>query len=507
MSDVPHNEQRSLWIDTTVETAYPRLSERRQVDVVVVGAGITGLTAAAYLKQAGLSVAVLEARRIALGTTGNTTAKVTALHGLTYDTLISKHGEQTAGLYAEANRVALEYIAALVEARSIDCDFRRMPAYTYAESSDHLDKIEAEVDAARRLGMPVEFVAASPLPFPIAGAVRLADQALFHPRKYCLALAQLVDGDGSAVYERSRATGIETSDAGVTVITEDGVCEARHVVIATLLPFYDPAGLFAKTHASRSYAVSARIDRPAPAGMFLSVDAPTRSVRPHFTADSTYLIIGGEEHRTGHEEQTEERFVAVEDWARQRLDVRQFSHRWSAQDYVPADGMPYIGAIDDDGRILVATGFKKWGMTNGTAAGTMLAESILGRPNPWLAIFDPKRLRPAASAPSLIKDNLTVAAQFVGGRLPGGPALDELAPGEGAVIDHEGDKVAAYRDDRGSVRLMSARCTHMGCIVAYNAAESSFDCPCHGSRFDLDGEVIEGPATAPLASKEVTGPA
>jgi nitrite reductase/ring-hydroxylating ferredoxin subunit len=301
---------------------------------------------------------------------------------------------------------------------------------------------------------------------------------------------------------------INETDTGVEVVTENGVVEASHVIQATLLPFHDPAGLFAKTHPSRSYAISARVDGSAPEGMFLSVDSPTRSIRPHYSEQGTYLVIGGEEHKTGQDDDTEKRYAAIEEWARERFGVTSIAHRWSAQDYVPADGIPYVGPLGKGSRIMVATGFKKWGMTNGTAAAIMLSELILGRPGEWLPVFDPKRLNLGASGGSIFKENVNVAQRFVGDRLPsGGPSLHELAPGEGAVVDHDGDKVAAYNDPTAGLRTMSARCTHMGCIVSFNTAERTFDCPCHGSRFDTTGEVIEGPATAPLASKEISGPA
>ena len=506
MSEVPHNDKVSFWIGTTPETAYPALDDRLSVDVAVVGGGITGLTAALLLKESGRSVAVIEARRVALGTTGNTTAKITSLHGLVYDTLIAKHGEDRARLYGEANQAAVETIAGIVNRHAIDCDFLRMAAYTYTESRENVGQIEAEVEAARRLGLPASFVHETSLPFPVSAAVRFDNQALFHPRRYCVALAALVDGAGSHVFEMTRATGIEERDGTVEVVTERGIVEARHVIIATLLPFHDPIGLFAKTHPSRSYAVSAEVDGVAPDGMFLSVDSPTRSVRPHPTDGPNVLIIGGEEHKTGQETDTEARYAAVEAWARERFAVRSIDHRWSAQDYVPADGIPYVGRMKaGSDTLLVAAGFKKWGMSNGTAAAMMLTDIILGRANPWLSVFDARRLEIGASVESLVKENLNVASRFIGDRFrragPGSPG--ELRPGEGAVVDHHGEKVAAYRAVDGSVTAVSARCTHMGCLVDFNPAERTWDCPCHGSRFATDGLVIEGPATSPLAPKDV----
>ena len=217
------------------------------------------------------------------------------------------------------------------------------------------------------------------------------------------------------------------------------------------------------------------------------------------------LIIGGEEHKTGQEPHTPARYAAVEAWARQHFAVQSIEHRWSAQDYVPADGIPYVGSTGGSNRVLVATGFKKWGMTNGTAAAIMLSDFILKRPNAWHRLFDPRRLKIGASAGSVLKENANVAQRFFGDRLPrrGAPPVEELAAGEGAVIDRGGQKVAVYRDPEKGLCGLSARCTHMGCIVSFNSAEKTWDCPCHGSRFATDGRVIEGPATDPLPARDL----
>lgn len=501
----PANYERSLWIDTSGDTDYPALSGKLTVDVVVVGGGITGLTTAVLLKHGGASVALLEARRVALGTTGNTTAKITALHGMTYGPLVKKHGKDAAATYAEANLVALEFIASLVADRSIDCGFRRLPAYTYTQAADMVSEIQAEVHAARQAGLDASFVTNTPLPFSVKAAVRLDNQAQFHPRRYALELARLVDGAGSQVFEQSRALKLAKHDGRVVVTTKHGEVTAGHAVIATLLPFHDPAGLFAKTHPSRSYAVSVRIAETAPEGMFLSADTPTRSVRPYDDASGPMLVIGGEEHKTGQETHTPARYAAVEAWARQHFTVQSVEHRWSAQDYVPADGVPYVGSTGGSGRVLVATGFKKWGMTNGTAAAIMMSDLILQRPNAWLGLFDPTRLKLGASVGALLKENANVAQRFVRDRLPsfGTSNGDALAPGEGAVIDRGGHKVAVYRDPDSGLRAVSARCTHLGCIVSFNGAEKTWDCPCHGSRFATDGTVLEGPATMPLEARKI----
>ena len=492
----------SLWEATTPATSYPRLEGSRSADVVVVGGGITGLTTAYLLAQAGVDVAVVEARRIATGTTGHTTAKVTSLHGLAYATLIEDHGVERAGRYAEANELAIAEIAAIVEREAIECDLRRMAAYTYTESEAQVRGVEAEVAAATRLGLPASLVHETPLPFPVRAAVRFDNQAMFHPRRYCLGLADAIERQGGHIFEQSRADKIETSDRGVIVHTDAGTLEGDRVIQATLLPFDDPGGLFAKTHPSRSYALAARVPGDVPDGMFLGIDEPSRSVRPYQASTGTYLVIGGEAHKTGQDEDTEARFAAIEAWAHERFPaIEQIEHRWSAQDYMPADGIPYVGkATPGNDRMLVAAGFKKWGMTNGTAAAMLLRDLVLGNANAALEVFDATRVRPRQALGELAKQNVDVAARFVGGRLASAPSLADLAPGQGAVVQVTGGRrLAAFRDEAGALSVLSARCTHMGCLVAFNDAERSWDCPCHGSRFDLAGRVLEGPATEPLA--------
>jgi Rieske Fe-S protein len=323
---------------------------------------------------------------------------------------------------------------------------------------------------------------------------------LFHPRKYCLALAAGLPGDGSHLFERSRV--VEVEDNGRCVVrTADGRVEADAVVVATLLPFGPEGGFFAKVHPSRSYAMAVLIDGPAPDGMFLSADAPTRSVRPHPSDDGTLLVVEGEEHKTGHESDTEGRYAAVERWARERFAVRAVVHRWSAQDFMAPDRVPYVGrASSRSGRLLVATGFGKWGMSNGTAAAMMLSDLVLGRPNAWLELFDATRLKLGTTTATLVKENLDVGRRFVADRLATlrVDPIERLGPGEAGIVELAGGRVAAFRDDDGRLSACSAVCTHMGCLVTWNPAERSWDCPCHGSRFDAQGRVLEGPAVRDL---------
>jgi glycine/D-amino acid oxidase-like deaminating enzyme/nitrite reductase/ring-hydroxylating ferredoxin subunit len=496
----------SYWVATTPETGFPSYQGGDlEVDVAVLGGGITGLTTALLLVQAGASVAVIEAGRIACGVTGYTTAKVTSLHGLTYAKLISgTFGAQGARTYGEANQAGLELIARLVEELRIDCDFERLPAFTYTEDPQRVSAIEEEVEAAQQAGLPASFSTQIGLPFPVQGAVRVEDQAQFHPRRFCLGVAEAIAAGGGQVFEQTRALNLRPG-ASCTVHTEHGRLRADHVVLATHLPFFDPAGLFAKTSPSRSYALAVTLAGPAPPGMYLSADAATRSVRP-LVAGSHQAVLAGEEHKTGHGPDTSRHYQALEAWARERFPIRSVDYRWSAQDYLPADNVPYIGRlIPGYGRLHVATGFKKWGMTHSAVAAMLLRDQITGRPNPWSGLFRATRLHPLASAKELAVHNLDVSMRFAVDRLltaRPAPARD-LPPGEAGIRDLNGEKVAAYRDPGGRLHAVSGRCTHLGCLVAWNAAERSWDCPCHGSRYTYDGQVIQGPAVDDLQAKHV----
>ncbi len=499
---------RSLWIESTPETSYQALGDGLEVDVAVVGGGIAGITAAYLLKRAGKSVAVVDAKRILHGATGYTTAKVTAAHNIVYTTVAKKFGEDGARLYAAANQGALEFIARLVEEMRIDCEFERKANYVYCESPDERQQVEQEVEAARKAGLAGELVEETPLPYPVECAFRLDDQAQFHPRKYLLPLAQFVDGDGSHVLELTRVVDVGGSES-LRVETDRGVLTARDVILASHLPFLDRGFFFAKAHPDRSYAVAARIRAEQdPQGMYINISQPTRSVRTAYDEQGLLLLLGGEGHKPGAEPDTEGRYRALEEFGRRHWQSESFPYRWSTQDYSPVDGVPYVGRLTRRSEhIYVATGFKKWGMTNGTAAALILSDLILGRDNAWAKLFDAKRLKPLASASTFIRENASVAKHFFGDRLDRGERaeLELLAPGEGRLLRLGGRKTAAYRDEQGQLHALSPVCTHMGCHVSWNPAERSWDCPCHGSRFSGEGTVIQGPATRDLEKRDVDG--
>ena len=492
----------SVWIETgPAQPRFGELDSDVRADVAVVGGGIVGITTALLLSEAGAQVALLEADRLVHGVTGHTTAKVTSQHGLIYDRLRSRFGADAARTYGEANEAALEWVAR--RADQIDCDFRRRAAYAYATSPSDREKLESEAAAAREAGLPASLTETAPLPFETAGAVRFDDQAEFHVRKYLAGLIEPLTAAGCRIFERSRAVEVDSGDP-CTVKTPGGRVTAGTVVIASHYPFLDRSLAFARVHPERSYAILCRIADAPPEGMLISAGSPTRSVRSVPLDGEELLLVGGEGHRTGTGGDTEERYRRLEAFAREHWDVRSVEYRWSAQDNTTVDGLPYVGRLAPwERRVLMATGFAKWGMTGGTAAAMLLSDLALGRDHPWAKLFDPNRLTLRASAVRLVKENAEAGVRFVGDRLskPGRRSIDDLRPGEGDIVRHDGEKVAAYRDEDGAVVAVSPVCSHLGCQVNFNTAERSWDCPCHGSRFAPDGSVLQGPAVHRLERK------
>ena len=496
----PSGKAVSLWVDTAPETSYPKLEESIEVDVAVIGGGIAGLTAALLLKRAGLRVAVIEAGRVGTGVSGHTTGKVSSLHRLMYRELRRSFGKGGARIYGEANQAAIERIAELVKTEGIECNFRRVANYTYAESAAALEEVEEEAEIALELGLPAARSDAPRLPFPVRGAVRFDDQAQLHATRYLVGLAHAVAGDGSHVFEESRVTEIDDG-APCRVGTKDGRITAGAAIVATNIPIADRGLFFARCHAHRSYLVALTLEGEPPEGTFISADEPLRSILAHRAGGRNLLLVGGEGHRASDTFDADERYRRLEAWARERFPVASLEYRWSTQDAVPIDGVPYIGRMSPVSRHLyVATGFRKWGLTNGTVAAMILADEILGEPNPWSSTFNSNRLKPLAGGRRFVTENLRAGVRLVRDRLASrASTLPELGPGEATVLDLDGEKVAVRKDEQGDLHTVSAVCTHLGCIVEWNSGDQTWDCPCHGSRFDRSGGVIQGPATEDLA--------
>jgi glycine/D-amino acid oxidase-like deaminating enzyme/nitrite reductase/ring-hydroxylating ferredoxin subunit len=495
-------EDRGYWNATADTPSFPELAGDVAVDVAIIGGGIVGVTAARLLKDRGVTAAVVEGRRVGRQVTGKSTAKMSSQHGTTrYQDLVHDFGEDRARLYAEAQEAGIRRISQLASEHGIDADIEPAPAYVYTRDESYVSKIEREVEVARRLGLPASLTRDTGLPFDVLAAMRWDGQAHFHPVKYVAGLAATIPGDGCHVFENSRAVDYEPT----RVVTERGTVHARHVVMATHLPL-GQTGMYYATNYPKAEPVAAAPIRRVPPGMYKNAESPGHSIRTHRgPGGKIYGIVAGTHFKPGHPDEEQKWLADIERWLTENFDAGPIEYRWINEDYTPMDGAPFVGWSSRSHGYLVATGFNAWGISNGTAAAEIIADLATGRDNRWLEMFDATRVKPIAGAPDFVKENASVAAHLVGGYLGSkATSYDELKPGEAAILKIDGDNVAAYRDEGGTVHAVSAVCTHMGCLVGWNQTDRTWDCPCHGSRFELGGEVIHGPATKPLGAK-ITG--
>ncbi len=498
-------QRGSFWLATTPQDPeHPQLPDGARAEVAVLGGGMAGITTALLLARAGVDVAVVEARTVGSGVSGATTAKVTSAHGECYGPLTSRISAEVARAYGLANQRALGWMADLVDTEKLDCDWRARDAWTYTPDPGSADTIVKEAEASAASGLPATLEQSAPLPFGVAAAMRVAGQAECHARKYVLGLTELAVRAGARVYEESRVTGV-TSGSPCEVHTEHGTLRADRVVVATHYPILDRGVYFARLSAERSYCIGARVTGDVPTDMYYGLGSSTRSTRTTPLPDGGELfIVGGEGHDTGKDPDAGERYRALYEWAREHFEIEHHSlYRWSAQDSTAPDGIPYAGPLlPRSDRLFVLTGFRKWGFTNATAGAQNVAARLLGDEPPDGELFNPARLHVRASVPALVRENLSVVARYgtdrIANTLRGASKSEDLAHGEAAVVSHNGKRAAAYRDGEGVLHTVSPTCTHLGCEVRFNPAERSWDCPCHGSRFAVDGAVLEGPAVKPL---------
>lgn len=488
------------WISSTGTTNYPELKEDIKADVAVVGGGMAGITTAYLLKKEGLKVALVEASRILKGTTGHTTAKITSQHGLIYNKLKNSMGEEMARQYSQANENAIKVIKDIIKSNNIECDFEPQSSYIYTKDDNYIQKIQDETETASSLGIKASYIEETPLPFSIKAAVRFDNQAQFHPRKYLLALAALIPGNGCGIYENTRAVDIDRTQ-GLAVVTENGSrVIADKIVIASHYPFYNMEGFyFARIYPERAYVLGIRINGKYPGGMYISAEEPGRSLRSQRYDNGELVFVTGEHHKTGQGPEMMEHYQNLMNFAVNTFSVESIPYRWSTQDCMTLDDIPYTGNFaSNTPNVYIATGFGKWGMTNSTASAVILKDLITKGESPWQDVYNPSRSTIGASAKNFIVENANVASQLISGKLAPAGNNEEINIDEAKVIAVDGKKTGAYRDPDGMVHMVDTTCTHLGCELRWNNGDRTWDCPCHGSRFTIDGAIVDGPALKKL---------
>lgn len=486
----------SYWIASTKQTNYSALNCDMDIDVAVIGGGIVGITTAYILQKSGVKVAIYESDRIACGTTGHTTAKLTSQHGLIYNSLIHDFGLNKALHYANSNEWALSFVKDIISELSIDCDFIEQDSYIYTQDEAYLDQIRKEVDAAKKLGINADFTKELDLPFSTLGAVRFQNQAQFHPRKYLLTLADHFVKNGGLIFENTQIKDIDRNSP-CTLTTKDNLeITANKVVVACHFPFTDDIGFyFARMVEERSYIIALKTNEQLPEGMYISAETPTRSLRTQTDKDGQLLLVGGENHKTAHGGDTNEHYHNLYHFAKQYYTIEDMPFRWSTQDLTTPDKVPYIGKMTRfSDNVYIGTGFKKWGMTSSHVAAKIISDLILHGSNKWQDLYKPSRSLHSKSILKLVSQNLNVAKDLFTGKLKDLPTESS----QGNIIEINGEKFGIYIHEDKKVYFVDTTCTHMGCELRWNSSEKSWDCPCHGSRFDYKGNVIDGPALNPL---------
>lgn len=491
---------------------FPALMEDITVDVAIVGAGITGITTALLLQKAGYDVAVLDAHPVGYGVSGFNSGHLTSmLLDMKYKHILGSFGEDATRAVVIALNQAIDFVERTVRDYRIECGFKRVPGYLYAELASQLKGLQEDYEAAETIGLRVSRTFNVPLPFEVEEAILVPDQAVFDPLRYVQALALRFTEQGGLIFENSRVVSVANDvkndvkqaaeGAGCNVQTESGAITCQDVVLATHTPIGFRPAIQSRLEAMRSYVIGIRSDDPMDNhlddALYWDMADPYHYIRLANDERGPLVIIGGEDHKTGERQDTELSFRRLEQYARERFQITSIDYRWSAQFYNPADGLPYIGKLSG---VYVATGYSGEGLSIGTLAGRLIAEQIEGRHSECGEILNPNRTKPLASVGGFLSENLGAMAHFVKDRLKKAPitAPEEILVGEGAICTLNGRKVAAYHGSDGVLHYLSPVCTHMNCLVGWNATEKSWDCPCHGGRFDATGKVLNGPPVVDL---------
>ena len=488
--------------------AYPTIATLpplETMDVLIVGGGITGITTALLLQKAGKKCILAEAQTLCFGTSGGTTAHLNTLLDHPYSEIESKFGQNNAQLLARATNDALQLIRSNVEKYQIDCGFEEQNGFMYAQNEDQIKELDEIVSASRKVGMKMDYTDEIPIGIPFKKAVVFEGQAKFHPSRYIYALAEAFENAGGIILQGCRITKVEANEV-IDATSKLGVIKARNIIWATHIP---PGVnlLHMRCAPYRSYAMAIKLKgNQYPGGLIYDMYDPYHYFRTQNIDGEQFFIAGGEDHKTAHEKNTQECFDKLEAYLMKYFNIESIAYKWSSQYFEPADGLPYIGHFPGHPKnVFVATGFGGNGMSCGTISAILLSDLLVKGKSDYQDLFDPNRLKPIAGFARFVKEQADVVGKMIGGHVSSDKIseLTEIAPGEARVVKYEGHKLAIYKDETGRVHAVNPVCPHAKCVVEWNNAEQSWDCPCHGSRFNADGLMLTGPASQDLEEIKV----
>ncbi|HET8839567.1 MAG TPA: FAD-dependent oxidoreductase [Flavobacteriaceae bacterium] len=501
---------KSVWQSFSNKTHFPELTGSLKVEVAIIGGGITGISLAQLLSEKGIDVAVLEARKIGSGSTSDSTGNLYSTIDQTLSSLSSSYGTEDLQRVVLSRKEVINSIESTISRFQIDCDFHRRPMYLFSGKYDpdgtNREIVEKEFRMAVKLGMATERPSPSELPIDFGSALKYREQAQFNPFRYVQGLAHAISKKHCKIFENTRVTKIEENDSNSSILeTENGgFVKANYLVQAT----HTPKGVRLMYHTVlgpyREYGIAAKLKTGTyPKGIFWGFfdKGEKFSIRTYERGAEKFLIAVGQPHKVGQDEHTEKSVQKLISFLNEHFVIREITHRWGGQNYRPADKLPYIGRKSENSNIFLATGFSTDGLVYGSLAAKLISDEIAGIKNPFADFYKASRLTPIKSAKNFVKENANVAVQYLK-NLPlvgNEPEFEEINIGNGKIVSKDQHKIAAYREETGNLKLFSAICPHLKCVVQWNAAEKTWDCPCHGSRFDLDGEIIEGPALHPLS--------
>jgi len=490
-----NNHTISYWNLTGDKTHYPRLDKSISTDILIIGGGITGVTCAYCLAEKGLKPVLVEAGILCGGTTGNTTGKVTVQHGVIYDKTEKKYGPDAARGFAESQSSALDFVNNAVEKHSINCQLTKNTAYIFAGNPDEWDTLNLEYEAAKRAGIDAELIKHADFPHNNNGLLAYKDQYVFHPVRYVQGLAKAATELGAVIFCDTKAVKLENGDIKTVFCENDIAIKANHVVMATQYPFYDGPNLFfMRLYPKRDYGIAVRAKRDWPEGSYINVGDPARSIRTHVEKDQRILIVVGDSHDTGRGfGDMSIHYENLIRFADQTAGAEEVIARWSAQDYDTPDELPYIGRISDRSNIYIASGFRKWGLSNGTLSGMLISDLIAAGSCRFERLYSATRSDIASSFTKAFTGAVNPVLELIKSKLEGTQDIEGLRPGEGRVINFNGEKAGIYLGEHDEVTILDITCTHMGTELHFNTAEKTWDCPAHGGRYNTDGKLLEGP--------------